>query len=60
MDALNPNTKLGKAVRAATDELNHLNAMVRRGALGFVEMSNEVDVGHEHHRRCASADAFPA
>ncbi|GIL67318.1 hypothetical protein Vafri_20721 [Volvox africanus] len=27
MDALNPNTKLGKAVRAAVDELNHLNAM---------------------------------
>ncbi|GIL93014.1 hypothetical protein Vretimale_15448 [Volvox reticuliferus] len=27
LDALNPNTKLGKAVRAAVDELNHLNAM---------------------------------
>ncbi|GLC40950.1 hypothetical protein PLESTB_000963300 [Pleodorina starrii] len=27
MDALNPNTKLGKAVRAAVDELNHLNSM---------------------------------
>ncbi len=27
-DALNPNTKLGKAVRAACDELQHLNAMV--------------------------------
>jgi hypothetical protein len=27
-DALNPNTKLGKAVRAAVDELNHLNSMV--------------------------------
>ncbi|EFJ52872.1 hypothetical protein VOLCADRAFT_86282 [Volvox carteri f. nagariensis] len=27
LDALNPNTKLGKAVRAAVDELNHLNAL---------------------------------
>ncbi|KXZ52095.1 hypothetical protein GPECTOR_10g1118 [Gonium pectorale] len=26
-DALNPQTKLGKAVRAAVDELNHLNAL---------------------------------
>ncbi|GFR43356.1 hypothetical protein Agub_g4427, partial [Astrephomene gubernaculifera] len=26
-DALNPHTKLGKAVRAAVDELNHLNAL---------------------------------
>lgn len=26
-DALNPNTKLGKAIRAACDELNHLSAM---------------------------------
>lgn len=26
-DALNPNTKLGKAVRAACDELQHLSAM---------------------------------
>lgn len=28
-DAMDPKTKLGKAVRAAVDELNHLNAMVR-------------------------------
>ncbi|PNW82070.1 hypothetical protein CHLRE_06g272500v5 [Chlamydomonas reinhardtii] len=26
-DAMDPKTKLGKAVRAAVDELNHLNAM---------------------------------
>ncbi len=28
-DALNGNTKLGKAVRAACDELEHLNSMVK-------------------------------
>lgn len=32
MDALNPQTKLGKAVKGAVKELEQLNSMVRRAA----------------------------
>ncbi len=47
-DALNPNTKLGKAVRAACDELSHLSALVRNGA---------AHCPHTHARTAACAPA---
>ena len=51
-DALNPNTKLGKAVRAACDELGHLNGMVRGG---WRQQTSRHSCVHPEGRPCLRA-----